>query len=165
MDMPPRLARNIDEVAENIRDFARELHGSSDLQDRLSYARSWYVLPDGEKGRCFAPSKWAGYSGMTARSYVQHAATGMDGRKTESRLRKWSIPVDTKSKEYDELYNELAAFLMQYGKQPSSETRISIIENATDVSDDDDDLVELIIRVGKKLNHANRARISDALRL
>ena len=162
--MTPRLARNVDEAVENIRSFARELHSSSQLQDRLSYARSWYVLEDGKKSYCFAPSKWAGYSGMTARTYVQHAATGMDGRKTESRLRKWSVPIDPPSRRYNELYDELVAFLMQYGKQPSSETRISIIENPGVDLEEDDSLVELIIRVGKKLNNAQRGRISGALR-
>jgi hypothetical protein len=161
--MTPRLARNVEEVVENIRNFAPALADSVGLQDRLSYARSWYILQDGKKGPVFAPSKWAGYRNMSPSAYLDNA-TAMDGRKTEARLRKWSAPIDPQSEQYEALYDKLVALLARYGKQPSAEARIAIIEDAEESLDDDDSLAELIIRVGKRLKSPQRVRISDALR-
>ncbi len=156
------LAMGSDDVAESVRSFPAALRGSAELQDRLPNARAWYALQD--NGRwVFAPSKWAGYKGMTAEWYLNASRDMLDGRKTEKRLRQWFTPVAARSPQHAELQNALAAFLGEYGKEPNGVARISVI-TAPDSADDEGDLVDLLVRIVRRLDGAQQARILAALR-
>ena len=156
------LAMGSDDVIQSVRSFPAALKGSAELQDRLPNARAWYALED--NGRwIFAPSKWAGYKGMTAERYLNASREMLDGRKTEKRLRQWFTPVAARSPQHAELQNALAAFLGEYGKEPNGVARISVI-TAADASDDEDDLVDLLVRVIRRLDGAQQTRILTALR-
>jgi hypothetical protein len=159
----PLIVTNRSDVDQAVRSFAPALATSKELQERLPYARAWYAKRNDKGGWLFAPSKWAGYLGMSADTYLAEATTAMDGRKTELRLSKWFTPLRPDSKQHAELHLALKEFLAEYGKQPSAICRISIIEGRTHDASDDDDLVELIVRVAHKLNGAQQAKIRAAL--
>ena len=65
--------------------------------------------------------------------------------------------------QYAVLQNALAAFLGEYGKEPNGVARISVII-AFDEADDEGDLVDLLVRVIRRLDGAKQARILTALR-
>jgi hypothetical protein len=69
----------------------------------------WYAYRDGDKWR-LAPSKWAGYSGLTGEEYVR-SAEERDGRRTESHLARWFRVLPENSPLYEQLAAELFAFL------------------------------------------------------
>jgi hypothetical protein len=159
----PVLARNPGDVVVSIGAFPEALQGSEELQDRLAYVRAWYALRDGKNGWIFAPSKWAGYRHMTVDVYLDTETNNMDGRKTEALLRKWFMPCNPPSKQYDELLDALTEFLSQYGKQLNAKARITIVEETQTMAETGDDLVELIVRVVRGLDSARQARIHNAL--
>jgi hypothetical protein len=158
------LALTPEDVRTAIRKYAGELDASPDLQNRLPYVHAWYA--EKQDGRWFfAPSKWAGYTGMTAKRYLDNAGAGgyMDGRRTEHRLRKWFEPLNPGSPQYVELHKNLASFTAKYGKQPRGDCRISTIDEQQQ-EPTGDDLADLIVRVARRLSAAQQARICSALR-
>jgi hypothetical protein len=160
----PVLVVSPDEVEKNIHSFIKAVESDGALQARLSNARAWYASKD-QNGRWqFAPSKWAGYSNMTATQYVENARANMDGRQTENRLSQWFRALPPGSSEHRELLRELAAFTSRYGKQPSAACRIAIVHQFADYPSDGDELVSLIVRVAQGLSASQRGHIRDALR-
>jgi hypothetical protein len=158
------LVQTPDRVKANVLSYPKALQESPDLQERLAYARAWYAVRDSD-GWVFAPSKWAGYSNMTAVAYLGNAQASMDGRKTEKHLKQWFNPLDEQSPEYAELHKELAEFAAEYGKQPSAMARISVISDGSSSANQSDDLVELIVRVVKGLEIHQQAKVRSALRI
>jgi hypothetical protein len=156
------LAMTPDDVIHSVRSFPAALERSADLRDRLPNARAWYALRDNGDW-IFAPSKWAGYSGMTTDRYLNASRDTLDGRKTEKRLRQWFTPVAAQSPQHAELQTALAAFLGSFGKEPNGVARISVIATA-DAADNEDDLVDLFVRVIRRLDSAQQTRILTALR-
>jgi hypothetical protein len=60
----------------------------------------WYAVKD-DKGRWrFAPSKFVGYEGIDAKTYLQ-AAEESDGRRTEAQLQMWFAAIDPMSELYE----------------------------------------------------------------
>ena len=153
-----------EDVPEGVLTFASAANASKELQDRLPYVRAWYAIRDSEGDWRFAPSKWAGYLHMDPEAYLGSERSSLDGRKTEKRLQQWYHPLDHEFHEYAELRNELAEFLAEYGKEPSAVARISVISNSTEAAkEDDDDLVELLVRVVRRLEPGQQARFKLAL--
>jgi hypothetical protein len=158
----PFLVQSVDDAVKAVRTFPSALRASPGLQDRLPNARAWFALPD--DGRwIFAPAKWVGYREMTPERYLADASTAMDGRKVEKRLRQWFEPLEPHTPQHGELHGALAAFLGLYDKQPNGVARISLL-NAAASAADRDDLVELLVRVIRRLDRAQQARIRQALK-
>lgn len=154
-----------DDAATAIRTFAAAVEGSSDLQQRLSQARAWYGVKDAAGQWAFAPSKWVGFSRMTAERYLdQH--DGIDGRQTEKRLNEWFSILPEDSDLHATLFKQLSEFLGEYGKQPSSAARISIINGDEITSDDDKDaaVTRLIVALLGKIRPEHRNEIRKSLR-
>lgn len=164
MKKSPILAIQPDEVVTNIRSFGGAVEKSPTLQARLSNMRAWYAIPERSGRWQFAPSKWAGYSGMTATEYEAHARENMDGKLTEKRLNRWFRPMKPGTPEHVELLKQLAAFTTRYGKQPSAACRIAVVDDSKDADEQSDDLSELIVRVARRLDPQQRRHIREALR-
>jgi hypothetical protein len=160
-----RIIVSPEEAAASIRQFQSEIMASTGLQERLGYARSWYILKVDEN-YLYAPSKWVGYAGMTADAYVS-SSREMDGRKTEFALKAWfeAIPRDTAA--HNDHLRNLGEFMSQFGKTPSTETRFSILAVAVDPVQAGDDpaerLIELLIAVALTLPMEARARLRKRL--
>ncbi len=162
--LPPRvvLAFEPKDVVENVRSFSVAVASSPDLQSRLSNARAWYAVQDGNTWS-FGPSKWAGYQGMTAERYLD-PADGIDGRLTEKHLNKWFEFLPSNSSQHLDLLKKLGAFTAKYGKQPCRAVRISIIQDKGHENDETDELVKLLVKVAQRLNAKHQAEIIKALR-
>jgi hypothetical protein len=158
------IVQTPDDVRANVLSFPKALQGNQALQDRLSYARAWYAVHEPD-GWVFAPSKWAGYSHMTAATYLGDTEASMDGRKTEKYLQRWFTPLDDQSPEFAGLRNELTEFVAEYGKQPSASFRISVISDDGSKAKEGDNLVDLLVRVVQGLGVAQKAKLKAALRL
>jgi hypothetical protein len=161
MHDPPRLVSNADDAAKAVQTFRVALQASSVMQDRLPNARAWFAMPDDDGGWIFAPARWAGHVNMMPEQYAADSSTSVLGRKIEKRLARWFSPLDPGSAQHAELHAALADFLLDYGKQPNAAARISTLIPAAPASDQDD-LVELLIRVIRGLDSAQRARIRQA---
>ena len=122
----PALAVSPNSVSDAIHRFADEVRRSRQLAGRLSYVRAWYAEQD-ENGRWwFGPSKFVGYEGLDAATYVELWNTGLDGRKTEAHLQRWFREIDSSSGLYGHLNSELSAFLALYDKAPNRKKRINV---------------------------------------
>lgn len=154
----PPLASTPGMVIDAIFRFSDEVGQSPALAGRLAYARAWYAAqsPDG-KWR-FGPSKFCGYEGLDAGSYVDLSRERLDGRVCELQLQRWFREVDPGSELYGVLSAELSAFLAQYGKAPSRKMRINVRNDAHDdqglvgAVGDKTALVDLIVAVSRLLS-------------
>jgi len=110
---------------ENIERFQDEVDRSPELQARLPYARAWYAVRNSTGLWRFGPSKFVGYVGLDAESYLR-TAQETDGRRTEAQLRTCFKTIDPTHPLHAELSSELVGFLAKYGKTPSTKVRINI---------------------------------------
>lgn len=164
--MPSKIVSSQSQAEDGIRRYREELENSPLLVERAPYARAWYAHPGADGSWCFGPSKFIGYVGMTAEEYVNDDAR--DGRLTERKLANWFSTVDEEDELYQELKEQLDAFLADFGKVPSAKTRINVansfVEDTMAAEDDPDHaMADLIIAVAKRLNRAERKRIAASL--
>jgi hypothetical protein len=122
----------------------------------MPYARSWYALRTG-KSWLLGPSKFVGYQ-IGPEEYLK-AATLLDGRVTESVLRRWSTLVEQGHNDYNDLHTALNELCARQGKKPNNLARISIIKSETEpvVSASDDNLVRLLAAVFRSLTPAQKS--------
>ena len=96
----PELIDNPAQAIENIRHYQAELergdHWSKELVRRMTNARKWYAVESEDGTWLFGPSKFIGYVGLTAETYVRMSTRGyepaedrLDGRETEACLDDW----------------------------------------------------------------------------
>lgn len=149
-----KLINSPEDAVEGIKTFNEELKKSLGLQERLAYVRSWYAIKT-ENGWAFGPSKFIGYQGLSADTYL---TVRLDGRKTEAQLANWFQAVDETTALFDELEDALVDYLEGYGKEPSRISRISVIDSSWDASLDDGDendrnakIVDLLVEVARTL--------------
>ncbi len=165
----PHLVGTLKDVKDNISNFQTEI--TDEMKERLSYARAWYAIREEDGKWKFGPSKFIGYRNMTASKYLKKRTSNwLDGRKTESKLSDWFMPIS----ENDELlwvtlHDELAKFLHKYGKSPSAKMRINVDrmlyqQNFAGRKEQLDDLdADLIIAFVKRLSPKQQARIKRAI--
>lgn len=151
----------------SIQRFKSELDRSAELQRRLAYARAWYAYQTDDGVWHFAPSKFCGYKDMTAEEYINDDPR--DGRQTEKQLQSWFTQIEETNPLYDELSEQLTAFLDSYDKLPSSAIRINVtnefLESLVGAEDEPTDraVADLLIAVGRRLTASERARVRAAL--
>lgn len=156
MHMTIKIASSAQMVLTNVLRFGREVDRSTDLQERLAYARAWYAHKDADGTWRFGPSKFIGYDGLNAERYIA-TAKDHDGRRSEAQLHQWFAVVEPSAPLYAELSAALIAFLAKYGKTPSTIMRLNVLkevlhEHASLVpADPDDAIVELMVAVAKSL--------------
>lgn len=119
-------AASIDSVQRAVFRYNRELGRNSNLSKRMSLVRSWYAIRDDGNWK-FAPSKFIGYEGLDADTYLNRARNYLDGRVTEAHLRQWFKVVDPTDKLYDRLNSDLTAFLLIFNKTPNKRSRINVL--------------------------------------
>ena len=157
-------------VSDGIHRFQQEVARSTALAGRLGYMRAWYAEQD-EGGRWrFGPSKFVGYEGLDAETYLD-PSDGKDGRRTEAQLQEWFTEVDPSSELYGELSPQLAAFLALYDKAPSTMMRINVLTSVYDQhhdtkSDGDDSLlIDLIVAVASRLPSSELKVLRERLKV
>lgn len=153
-----RLIVSAQEAEAAIRSFQRELAASAALQDRLGYARSWYVLPVVD-GFLYGPSKWVGYAEITAAAYL--GSKELDGRKTEAALKSWFEPIGRDTPEHAMHLRNLGSVMARFGKTPSAETRFNMFAAAPvpEKGDPNGPLLDLLVAVALTLPPELRAQL------
>lgn len=162
------IVSTVGQVVVNIRNFRSEAERSRALRDRLPYARAWYAVRNDAGGWDFGPSKYVGYRGMDADTYLEEAEQN-DGRRTEAQLRRWFAVVDIESELFSELSEALTDFLADLGKAPSTAVRISVLESELEghesvEHDPNDAIVDLILTVTRNLPAEHQQRVRAGLR-
>lgn len=152
---------------DNIARFEAELDESPELQRRLAYARAWYAVLNEDGEWVFAPSKFCGYENMTAEEYVNDDPR--DGRRTEKQLQNWFSVVPEGEELFDELNEQLTAFLSHYDKPPSTAVRINVTNEylaeyfAGDKGVRDRQIADLLIAVSRSLPIDERNRVKATI--
>ena len=149
------------EAADSIQRYQEKIYQSEQLQERMPYARVWYALPS-QSGWIFAPSKWTGYLNLSEGQYLDKE-TPMDGRKTEARLAQWFNLVADTDPQHENLRAGLRKFLGQFGREPSKVARVSLPKTASSVVATTDTVPQLIARLIKALEPAQREEVLSAL--
>ena len=122
-----QLASSTDSVRDAICRYNKELKQCRDLVKRMSLVHSWYAIQEDDGNWKFGPSKWVGYKGLNAETYLNQSNKTLDGRKTEAHLRQWFQEVNPTS----ELYVSLTAFLANYDKSPNKLVRINVCKDVS----------------------------------
>jgi hypothetical protein len=162
-----KLATVPAEAYQSIHKFQTELEASPELQARLSYARAWYAHKD-EAGRWrFAPSKFAGYKDIDAKSYLEGAEIS-DGRRTETQLQQYFRPLEPTNPLFQELNAALFSLLAEYGKTPSAKIRINVVRDRrllgpVSSGKAHDPIIDLIVAVAQRLPPVEFRRLLDQL--
>jgi hypothetical protein len=148
---------SIDQMIANIQRYNEDL---ATVADRLPYARAWYALRVG-KGWLFGPSKFIGYQGLSAKTYIERDKEKMplDGRVTESILQQWSDLVENGDPRHNQLHTALNELCARFGKKPNSLTRISVIRTGDQSAEapSSDELVALLAAVFRGLTPAQKS--------
>lgn len=162
----PSVVNSDSEVIKNIRRFNEEVFSFkkdkgniaiATLVENISHYRAWYCLFDEESGKyLFAPSKYIGYKEMDAETYEKYNRSHLDGRKTEKTLAHWYELIDQRHQKYEELYNDLFLFCMQFGKTPNSLSRLNIVLEDQNELSLQESTVSLIFDVYQKLSQKHK---------
>lgn len=126
----PPLVANEKEVLDNIIQFNADLgsHQGAHLITILSNFISWYAVKGPDGSILLAPSKFVGYSNMTAGLY-KNVYLYTTGRDTELHLARW---FDRPSAaEEQRLLGVLTQFLAGFGKAINKRARISTLGGHT----------------------------------
>lgn len=115
------LVKNLDEVRASIRQFNADLERSAEMTARLKMSRAWYYDPETD---LVGPSKFIGYSGMTAEKYVHGLRQAKpDGRDTEPVLRKWFRVLERGTPEEALVRSRVEKLLSNHGKSLNTVAR------------------------------------------
>ncbi len=159
-----KFATSATQVISAIENFGHDVPNNKALQARLSFARAWYAVKSQTGSWMFGPSKFIGYSDMNAAKYLATSDKGLDGRKTEAILQQWFTEIPTSEDLHHELKSALFDYLSQFGKVPSTKTRISIINcDLPDEMEKFNKIADLIIEVSKLLPASSLSRIKASI--
>jgi uncharacterized protein (DUF433 family) len=100
----------------------------------MGYARGWYACRVSSGEWALAPSKFAGYVGNDAKTYLD-AHRKRDGRVTERVLSQWFTEVEPGGALYDELVAILRDMFAGAGKAPNKLIHIHVLESDLPSSD------------------------------
>ena len=127
----PALATSFESVRGAIGRFTDEVRRNPQLRDRLAYARAWYACQAEDGQWQFGPSKFIGYEGLTAETYLEESDRGLlDGRRTEAQLKQWFKPLASSTAHHEQLSVALSAFLAEHNKAPSLKMRLNVPREA-----------------------------------
>ncbi len=170
--MKQQPVSNPAQVATNIRNFNKEIAGSTELQSRLGQVHAWYALRT-EEGWQFGPSKFVGYAGNSAATYLKTYRESADGRRTERVLETWFSPADPDSRLGHELFEALFRFLAQWGRAPRMGARLAVVPgdaSSRRTASVDEKLLERIstdpaIVGGRPTIRGTRMRVADIVEM
>jgi hypothetical protein len=161
-----QLATNSKEVINAINLLQAELDNSPQLASRLGQAHAFYIDDSGVDGPLFGFSKFVGYVGLNADTYLE-GAKYRSGTNTEHALSAFFEEIDPGSKLYKSYYHKLAAWLAKYGKSPRKGVRLMVLksEHRDKQACDDEDrrLLDLLISVSDLLPTQQRQELRGRL--
>ncbi len=172
-----RLVDSPAQAIENIHRYQIEIRSSRELARRMTSAHAWYAVESDDGAWLFGPSKFIGYVGLTAETYLtmsarhyEPAEDRLDGRKTEPVLRRWFEP---STRNGDVLRDSLRSFLTecQQHARPNAKARVcvlkkefvSVLDARSAHSGGDRICIDQAICGGRPHIRGTRVRVSDIL--
>ncbi len=123
-----QLVTNLKEVIDAIKLLQDEVNNSPELASRLRQAHAFYIDDNGVDGPLFGFSKFVGYVGLNADTYLR-GAKYRSGTNTENALSAFFEEIDPGSNLYKTYYNKLTSWLTQYGKTPRKGVRLMVLKS------------------------------------
>lgn len=159
-----RLITKAQQVFENMANFSRELATSPELADRLGLVHAWYIDTRNTKHPTFGFSKFIGYEGLTAATYLRDYKN-LNGRSTEWALKDFCEELHPNSRPYAAYHAQLTDWLAGYGKTPRNPVRLMVLKAPPehDTEAQDRRLLDLLAAVADLLpldqRHELRSRL------
>ena len=126
------LVSSPDKAFEAVRKLNAILPSHPSLADRLGQAHAFYVLEQVNAEPLFGFSKFVGYDGLSAETYLRNYKL-LNGRNTEHALSKWFEELRYGSPAYNTMLAKLSVWLGRYGKTPregkSQKVRLMVVKS------------------------------------
>jgi hypothetical protein len=119
---------NIETYNKALEELDPDQYGKRAIARMIPYVRAWYAMSDARGQLMFAPSKFIGYSAISADLYEHYEQ--LDGRVTESRLAKWAEPITPADPRYGQFQRELSLFCARFGGHPNGRARLGFFRSA-----------------------------------
>jgi hypothetical protein len=161
MPRPVLFATSAEDSRISIQKYQDIAAKSISLQERTPFARAWYAIPE-KDGWIFAPSKWAGHSGINESSYLDKE-TPQEARKTEARLAQWFEVVPEAVYQHDVLHEALRKYLGTFSREPSKMARISVPKTILHKDEAPETVAQLVVRLIRALTPDQQTEIIKAL--
>jgi hypothetical protein len=161
-----QLVTNPTEVISAISLLQAELDNSPELASRLGQAHAFYIDDSSVDGPLFGFSKFVGYVGLNADTYLQ-GAKYRSGTNTEHALSAFFEEIDPGSNLYKTYYDKLTTWLAQYGKSPRKGVRLMVLKSEyrgePACEGEDRRLLDLLISVSDLLPTQQRQELRGRL--
>jgi len=161
-----QLVTTPEEAINNINRLQLELDRSPKLAGRLRQAHAFYIDDRGTNGPLFGFSKFVGYVGLDAETYLD-GAHERSGTNTEHALSSFFEELPRGSKLYRSYHAKLTDWLGRYGKSPRKDVRLMVLkpEHRGEVQEEDPDrrLLDLMVSVADLLPAQQRQELRARL--
>ena len=163
------LIDSMDQAVANISRYQTELERNPRLAALMKQVHAWYAVRSDDSAWFFAPSKFVGYAGNTAETYLSGADV-RDGGRTEAVLKRWFDIVPPATRRGAEIENALRKFLQIHGHSgPRKGARIcvprEILTEGAIPEVQDRVHIDSAICGGRPHIRGTRVRVSDILDL
>jgi len=149
-----RLVSSAAQVRQNIATLENELAKAPELSERFGFVHVWYIdagIPDEPK---FGFSKFIGYEGLDAATYLKNYAE-MDGRNTEWAMRDFAHEIKPETPAFRAYMSQLRDWLAGFGKTPRKTVRLMVLDEAqmdpVETPAEDRRLFDLLLAVAETL--------------
>ncbi len=122
-----KLVSNANQVRENISVLQQEAITNSALPELFGFVHVWYIDAEKPEEPKFGPSKFIGYEGMDAATYLQNYKN-MDGRDTEVILPEYAHELNPDTPTYRAYFSKLCDWLAGFGKTPRKSVRLMVLD-------------------------------------
>jgi len=160
-----RLVVTAKEAIEGIHGLQRELARSAALADRLGLVHAYYIDDRDPERPVFGFSKWIGYKGLTAESYLENYEA-LNGRNTEWALREFFDELRPGTPAYRAYHAKLTDWLTLFGKSPRKKVRLMMLKpecREAKPAGEDRRLLDLMIAVADLLPTEQRLALRERL--
>ena len=163
------LINSLDQAVVNISNYQTEIQKNPRLAELMTQVHAWYAVRSDDSTWLFAPSKFVGYAGNVAETYLSGADV-RDGGRTEAVLKSWFDVVPPATRRRTELDDALRKFLKRFGHLgPRKGARICVPKEILTggVSPEVQDRVHIDSAIcgGRPHIRGTRVRVSDILDL
>lgn len=166
------LVRSHTEAIENVGAYQAAVNENAALAATMAKARAWYAVETSPGIWAFAPSKFVGYAGNDAETYLSQRDS-RDGGATEAALRTWFEEAAEDDPLWEPLHSALLAFHVAHGhRRPNARARINVLKSrfrqpAQDRGRAGDEAIRIAVDSaicgGRPHIRGTRVRVSDIL--
>ena len=120
------VVASLDQAHENIRRYQADVRKRPELAKLMRMVHAWYAIRSNDGSWLFGPSKFVGYAGNDAETYL--SALGRHGGESEAALKPWFAVARTGTPLRNELDDALSRFLQSLGHHagPRKDARICV---------------------------------------